>query len=237
MNLSTLFTNPLHLSSLVGLDKTPLDGLDIIGRIVVVLAVAVLAILITRKVLDSEGPWCSPSNLFLNTEQVLAELKTHVGKFSPVGTPAVADDPILDTRVGIRAPSDDADDMIHVGTVRFVREDPTMVLVQRIGIDDCRHGSTCKDLGLDCMDISADCSELGNGGIGKDINLGTVSAHTGKGVAGPANVTTLAGRVDMRAKAFVGIIRTGHIGHAGIVGDVSRVVNELVRSAVRPTIA
>mmetsp|Transcript_14570 Transcript_14570/g.33663 ORF Transcript_14570/g.33663 Transcript_14570/m.33663 type:complete len:204 (+) Transcript_14570:501-1112(+) len=76
-----------------------------------------------------------------------------------------------------------------------------------------------------------------NCGIGKVVNLTAFPPHSTKCVTGAANVVGLAGGVHVSTKALIGIRRAGHVGHAGIVGNESIVLDEFVGGRVVSTVA
>lgn len=65
---------------------------------------------------------------------------------------------------------------------------------------------------------------LGNGGVGKDINLGAGPAVN----TGATGIGCTAGRVQMFTKAISGLRRTGKVRLTGIVGNIACLFDELV---------
>ena len=58
---------------------------------------------------------------------------------SPIRAPTVTDDPGFVSRLGIGFPSHNGDNVIRVGRLGFVNEDPTFVVYNGLGVDGSRY--------------------------------------------------------------------------------------------------
>jgi hypothetical protein len=78
---------------------------------------------------------------------------------------------------------------------------------------------------------------LGNGGVGEEINLGTLSTHSTKGVACLASIGGVAGRVNLVTESFGTLGRARQIRTASVIGDVASVLDKLIGTSVISTVA
>ena len=126
-------------------------------------ALTVVPIFIAWKVIDGKALWGSPDNLTFDTQTVLASLESKVAKFAPVLacessrrksmmrqcvvdpshsatftklTPRVTNNPIHQARLFVRAPADNADNMVHHFLPEvFVLNNTAFVLDEGLSID------------------------------------------------------------------------------------------------------
>mmetsp|Transcript_973 Transcript_973/g.1605 ORF Transcript_973/g.1605 Transcript_973/m.1605 type:complete len:200 (+) Transcript_973:610-1209(+) len=127
--------------------------------------------------------------------------------------------------------------MIRLLRLRIIGIDSTLVRDQRFGIDSCRNGPTDINFRLDGIDIALlHHAVFGDCRIGKHVNLRTSAAHTSKGITRATNVTVATGRIELSTKALRRILTARHVCQTGIVRDVSRLLDKLIRGSVVSTI-
>jgi len=200
---------------------------------------AVGTVLVTRVIGGSEFSWNRPGDFSLDSEQVLAHLQSHVTHFTPVFTPAVADNPVLASGVGIGSPAGNGNNVVALFRMTLFGKDTAGVLDNGLGVDGSGNGSPGIKLGHDLVHggllvvrIVIDESVLGNGGVGEVVEGHALAAHSSKGVAGLANVFRRAGGVDLGAETLGRFRRAGHVRGARVVRDVSGLLDEFVRASV-----
>mmetsp|Transcript_25033 Transcript_25033/g.42633 ORF Transcript_25033/g.42633 Transcript_25033/m.42633 type:complete len:223 (+) Transcript_25033:171-839(+) len=116
--------------------------------------------------------------------------------------------------------------------------DSSSIVHNRIRVDGRSNGSTSIDFRHNGMCVpGCDHSIFDHSSIGECINLRTRTTHARKGVAGAADIVGMAGGVDIGAESFVGVIGASHVGHAGIVGDVSLLLDEFKDGGVVSSVA
>mmetsp|Transcript_4977 Transcript_4977/g.11553 ORF Transcript_4977/g.11553 Transcript_4977/m.11553 type:complete len:407 (+) Transcript_4977:157-1377(+) len=219
---------------------------DNIGRGIHVLfrVDAVGTILVTRVISGSKFTRNGPGNFTLDTEQILAHFQPHVPHFSPVLTPAVANNPVLRLGLLVRAPTHDGHDVVGVFRVSRFGKDPTGVFDDGFRVNGGRHRTPRVNLGHDLVHrvllvvgIVIDEAVLGYGGVGEVVQGHALAAHSPKGVAGLAGVFCGAGGIDLGAESLGGFGRAGQVRGAGVVGDVSGGLDELVGAGVVSPVA
>mmetsp|Transcript_12128 Transcript_12128/g.25678 ORF Transcript_12128/g.25678 Transcript_12128/m.25678 type:complete len:367 (-) Transcript_12128:150-1250(-) len=242
--LATDVTGGVAFVFLVG-RQASLHGDNIGRRVHILFGVdAVGAIFVTGIISGREFSRNGKCNFALDSEQILSHFQSHVSHFTPVLTPAVADNPVLCSAVGIGSPSHDGDDVVGRFRVTFFAVDPTSVFHDGFRIDCCGNRTTCVDLGHDFVNrcllvvgVVIDEPVLGYGGIGKVIQGHTLASHASKGVAGLAGVQSGAGGVDFSAEPIGGLGAAGNVGGAGVVRHVSGLLNEFIGAGVVSTVA
>lgn len=150
--------------------------------------VTVLAIFMTRKVVDGKGTRSSPSHFSFNSQNILSSFHTNIAKLTPVLSPRVTNDPvsflgIISTvciTVTELTPSDNADNVVGLLTVGVIGEDSTLVRDNRFGVNGSSNGATGKEFFLNgrydivignAVILKRNLTVLGNSGVGEDINL------------------------------------------------------------------
>jgi len=88
-----------------------------------------------------------------------------------------------------------------------------------------------------CVIVGEDLAIFGDGGIGVIVEGPAVPSVGEEGTAGAAGVHGGACGVDVFAEAFVGIVRAGQIGLAGVKWDRSTILNKLINTSMRSSIA
>jgi hypothetical protein len=125
--------------------------------------------------------------------------------------------------------------MIGTLRMRIVGKDATRILDNGFRVNRGRDRTTHKELRLNCVDdvfIQINHAVLDDGRVGKVINFGTRSSHTGKGIARAAGIGRRTRRVELGTKSFRRFFTARHVRHAGIVRNVSHLFNEFVRLRV-----
>lgn len=183
--------------------------------------------------LHRKCPWCGPRNIGFNHEQVLPQLDTKESHFSPVGPPRVTDNPIL--FVVFKPPTDNAHSVAVMirPVLGGIPQDAAREVPNRLRIHRRHDGTTYVNLGHNGGCVVSIDPILGHGRIRKALH-GVACARR---QARPENVERRASGIDMRTEAFCAIRGASNVGLAGINRDVSKVVNELIGSRGRSTMA
>jgi len=220
--------------------QTLLHGTEIGGRIDVCFGVnAVRSVLVTGVISGGEFSGNRKSDFALDAQQILSHLQSHVSHFAPILAPAVANDPVLRSGLAVAPPSNNGNDVIRLLGIPFLGVDATGVFDNGFRVDGGRHGTTGVDFRHDAVNgsvhigfVVVDEPVLGNGGVGKVFEGNALAAHPSKGIAGLAGVLGGAGGIDLAAKSLGGFRAARQVRGAGIVRDVSGLLNKLVRAGV-----
>lgn len=86
------------------------------------------------------------------------------------------------------------------------------------------------------MGIGGDRAVLGDGGVGVIVEGPALSSVGEEGTAGTTGVHGGACGVDVLAEAFVGIVRAGQIGLAGVKWNRATILNKLINTSMRSSI-
>jgi hypothetical protein len=135
--------------------------------------------------------------------------------------------------------------MSRLGRLCFVVVDSSEIRVQGFAIDGCGNRSSCKELRLDLVDrivrLDND-TKLGYGRVGKDVNFVAKVANGMKrgnnfDAARATHVERSASGIDEGAKAKGAVRAASEIGLTRIKGYVACLLDKVVDSRVRATIA
>ena len=204
----------------------------------------VATVLVAGIIGSGEALWDNPGNLAFNAQQVLAHFQAHVSHLTPVLSPTVSDDPVLGSSLWVETPTSEGDNVVGALRMLRFRENATSVFDNWLCVNGSSHRSSSQDLSHDFVASSllvfvviVNQTILGNGSIWKVINLGALSTHTAKSVAGFARVRSVASRVNLVTESFRTFRRASQVGIASIVGDIANVLDELVSTGVVSTMA
>jgi hypothetical protein len=189
----------------------------------------------TREVLLSPGSRGSPVAVFFNRKLILSFNKSDVTHLTPELSPRIADDPVFGVSRVVDTPANNGDDVINTGLVRNV-SNTTLVVKDRFSVDTTGKGTTGINF-LHHGGFTRNTTELSNRSVREGVQTDALATVFRESGASSASVHGSASPVSVAAETFRGIRRASRIAHAGIIRNITVVVNELVSSSGITTIA
>ena len=124
--------------------------------------------------------------------------------------------------------------MVGLGSEGIVSEDTASVLDNGFSINGSCDRTTNVDFRHDFVDsclniilVKINQTILGDCGIWKVINFSTGASHTGKGITSAASVGLAASGVNIATKSILGFVTARHVGHTGVIRDISGLLDKL----------
>mmetsp|Transcript_699 Transcript_699/g.834 ORF Transcript_699/g.834 Transcript_699/m.834 type:complete len:209 (-) Transcript_699:432-1058(-) len=196
---------------------------------------AVFPVLGTGKVVNGECSRSCPSDGTFDSQQVFAHCNSEVSHFTPVFTPRITNNPILFFRFIIHAPSYNTNNMIGTCRMRIIVKNTTTVSHDWFSINSCCNRTTCEYLSLNGIGIFGCSAIFSNCGIREYCNFAALTTHTSKCITGTADIICLTGCINMLTESIGGFTGACHIGLAGIIRNVTPLLNEFVGSGMVST--
>mmetsp|Transcript_13454 Transcript_13454/g.16717 ORF Transcript_13454/g.16717 Transcript_13454/m.16717 type:complete len:223 (-) Transcript_13454:769-1437(-) len=197
---------------------------------------AVLSVLKAWKVDFRELSRSGPNTTVFQSKLIFTHFNPEVSHFSPVLSPAVANDPVFISSGLILTPSHDGNDMINHSRLHRHIQDTTVVVYNLICIHTASHWPTSVNFFHDIF-CTINFSIFSNRSVREGSNATAKPSHRGKGRTSTAGVHVRAFVVSMRTISFFTLSRAGFVLQTGIIRNESSFLDELVRRTMTSTMA
>ena len=130
--------------------------------------------------------------------------------------------------------------MVGFGAKGLIRKDSSLIFDNGFGINGGRHGTADQNFRHDFFHdivVHVNHTVFCNSGVGEIINFGTGTSHTGKRVAGAASVGGTARSINLGAESIRRVFTTSQISHAGIIGNISHLLDEFIGTSMVTPVA
>ena len=154
--------------------QTPFNRCNVIRRIYKKMRLSTTkgSTFATRIVPQREATWGSPDHVWLNAQGIISQFNAEISHLSPILSPGIANDPMLNSRLIIYAPAYYWHNVVgRLITKSVITYNASFIIIERVCINRRSNRSTSKNFSFDRVNVIADDSILGNCRIRKVIDL------------------------------------------------------------------